>query len=107
MFERNHAGEIIRFATHVRRALHVVLAAKRIHPAAGFAEIAGKQREIDQTHHAFRALPMLGHAEAVETHRGFRRRVKARGEADRSCGHAAHLRHLLRCKFLYEFAEFS
>ena len=104
--ERNHAGEVVRLAAHVRGALHVVLSAQRIHAAARFAEVAGEQREIDQAHHAFRALLVLGHAEAVKAHRGFRRRVKSRGAADEVSVDAANLCHFLRRKLPNEFAKF-
>ena len=59
-----------RLAAHVRRALHVVLAAQRVDAAAGLADVAGEQREVDQAHHAFGAL-VLGHAQAVKHIAGF------------------------------------
>ena len=39
--------ETIRQSAHVAAALHIVLAAKRIEPAAVFADVTRQQREID------------------------------------------------------------
>ena len=89
LLDRDEAGEVARLAAHVRGALHVVLAAQRIHAGAGFAEVAGEQREIDQRHHAFGALHVFGHAETVESHRRAARRIEPRGGADVVRIHAA------------------
>src|SRR5689334_16453071 len=56
-----------RLATHVGGALDVVLAAQRIHASTGFAEIAGKQCEVDEARDRLGALYMLGHSQAMET----------------------------------------
>ena len=69
-------------AAHVRRALDVVLAAQRIHAAAGLADVAGEQRQVDQRLDALGALHVLGHAEAVEDEGGARLAVETRGLAD-------------------------
>ena len=59
------AGEFVRERAHVARALHVVLAAQRVHADALAADIAGRHGEIGDRHDRRRALRMLGDAEAV------------------------------------------
>ena len=46
-------------------ALHVVLAAQRVHADAFAADVAGGHREVGDAHHHRRALRVLGDAEAV------------------------------------------
>ena len=59
------AGEFVRERAHVAGALHVVLAAQRIHADAGPADIAGRHGEVGHAHDHGRALAVLGDAEAV------------------------------------------
>ena len=59
------AGELVRERAHVARALHVVLAAQRIHADAVAADVAGRHREIGDRHHRGRALAVFGDAKAV------------------------------------------
>ena len=50
------AGELVRERAHVAGALHVVLAAQRVHADALAADIAGRHGEIGDRHHGGRAL---------------------------------------------------
>ena len=50
------AGELVRERAHVAGALHVVLAAQRIHADALAADVAGRHREIGDRHDRGRAL---------------------------------------------------
>ena len=59
------ARQLVRERAHVARALHVVLAAQRVHAHAFAAEVAGGHREVGDAHHHGRALAVLGDAEAV------------------------------------------
>ena len=59
------AGQLVRERAHVAGALHVVLAAQRVHADAGTADIAGRHREVGDRDHRGRALAVLGDAEAV------------------------------------------
>ena len=59
------ARQLMRERTHVAGALHVVLAAQRVHADAGPADIAGRHREVGDRDHRGRALAVLGDAEAV------------------------------------------
>ena len=59
------AGELVRERAHVAGALHVVLAAQRVHADAAAADIAGRHGEVGDRHHRGRALAVLGDAEAV------------------------------------------
>ena len=45
------AGKFVREAAHVAGALHVVLAAQRVHPDAGPADVAGRHREVGDGHY--------------------------------------------------------
>jgi hypothetical protein len=56
----------VRLAAHVGHALHVVLAAQRVHAAAGFAHVAGDHGQVGDQHHGVGALVVLGDAQAVE-----------------------------------------
>ena len=51
--------------THVTRALHVVLAAERVHPHAKAANVARRHRQIGHGHHHGRTLGVFGHTQAV------------------------------------------
>ncbi len=79
------AGEFMRERAHVAGALHVVLAAQRVHADAGTADIAGRHREVGDRNHCGRPLAVLGHAKAV-----IDRAITAGGEQPR--GFAQHLR---------------
>ena len=72
------ARQLVRERAHVAGALHVVLAAQRVHADAGTADIAGDHREVGDRDHRGRALAMFGDAEAV-----IDRAVAAGGEQTR------------------------
>ena len=59
------ARQFVRERAHVAGALHVVLAAQRVHADAGTADIAGRHREVGDRDDRGRALAVLGDAEAV------------------------------------------
>ena len=59
------AGELVRERAHVAGALHVVLAAQRVHADAVAADVAGGHGEVGHAHDHGRALAVLGDAEAV------------------------------------------
>ena len=80
----------------VRRALHVVLAAQRVQPGAGTADLAGHQRERDQAARVVGAVDVLRDAHPPEDDGGGRGGVFARDGADGRRVDAADRRHLLR-----------
>ena len=59
------ARQFVRERAHVAGALHVVLAAQRIHADARTADIAGRHRQVGDRDHGGRALAVLGDAEPV------------------------------------------
>ena len=59
------AGQFVRERPHVAAALHVVLAAQRVHAHTVAAEVAGGHGEVGHAHHHRAALAVLGDAEAV------------------------------------------
>ena len=59
------AGQLVWERAHVAGALHVVLAAQRVHADAGTADIAGRHRQIGDRDHGGRTLAVLGDAEPV------------------------------------------
>ena len=59
------AGQLVRERAHVARALHVVLAAQRVHADAVAPDVAGGHGEVGHAHHHRGALAVLGDAEAV------------------------------------------
>ncbi len=75
------AREFVRERAHVARALHVVLAAQRIHADAVAADMAGCHREVREPHHHRAALAVFGDAEAVIDRRVARGRIEARRAA--------------------------
>ena len=78
------ARQLVRERAHVAGALHVVLAAQRVHADARPADIAGQHGEVGDRHDRGRALAVLGDAEAV-----IDRAVAARGDrAVPRCGSA-------------------
>ena len=82
------AGEFVRERAHVAGALHVVLAAQRVHADAWPADIAGRHGEIGDGHHRRRALAVLGDAEAVIDRRIAAGRIKPRRARGSLGGHA-------------------
>ena len=76
----------MRERTHVAGALHVVLAAQRIHADARPADIAGRHREVGDRHDRGRALAVLGDAEAVIDRTIAAAGVEPRGAADSVAG---------------------
>ena len=65
-------------------ALHVVLAAQRMQPRAGTADLPGDQRQRDQAARIIGAVHMLADAHAPEDDGGFRARVHPRHFAQAS-----------------------
>jgi hypothetical protein len=59
------AGELVREGPHVTRALHVVLAAQRVHADTLVADVAAGHRQVRHAHHHRRALAVLGDPETV------------------------------------------
>ncbi len=59
------ARQFVRERAHVAGALHVVLAAQRVHADAGAADIAGHHREVGDRDHRGGALAVLGDTESV------------------------------------------
>ena len=94
------AGELVRERAHVAGALHVVLAAQRIHADAVAADIAGRHGEVGHAHHHRRALAVLGDAEAVVDRRIAAGGVEPGGGAQLGRRHAGdrlrRLRRILR-----------
>ena len=81
----------MREGAHVAGALHVVLAAQRIHADAVAADIAGGHGEVGHAHHHRRTLAVLGDAEAV-VDGGIRRSgIEAGGGAEFGGRHAGEL----------------
>ena len=68
--DRNGARQHARIAAHVRRTLHVVLAAQRIDTGSRLADVARQQREVDECRHAVGALDVLGEAKTMDAHGG-------------------------------------
>ena len=90
------AGELVRERAHVARALHVVLAAQRVHADADAADVAGRHGEVRHAHDHGRALAVLGDAEAVIDRAVAAGRVEPRRGADIGGGDAGDLLHRLR-----------
>jgi hypothetical protein len=59
------ARKFMRERPHIARALHVILAAQRVHAHARTPDIAGHHRKVCNADHSGRALAMLGHAQPV------------------------------------------
>ena len=78
------ARELVRERAHVAGALHVVLAAQRVHADAAPADIAGRHGEVGDRHHRGGALAVLGDAEAVVDRAVAAGGVEPGGAADRS-----------------------
>src|SRR5882757_7108255 len=57
--------ELMRKRAHVAGALHIVLAAKRIHADAGAADISSRHRKVRDPQHHGAALAVFGYAESV------------------------------------------
>ena len=87
------------------RALHVVLAAQRVHATTGLPQVPREQREIDERHHAFGALHVFSQPKAVDGHRRPTRGVRACREANRIGVDLADASRALRRPALNEFAK--
>ena len=59
------ARQFVRERAHVAGALHVVLAAQRVHADADAADIAGGHGEVRHAHDHGGALAVLGDAQAI------------------------------------------
>ncbi len=77
------AREHVRPATEAAAALHVALAAQRIHAHALASEHAAGQCEVAETHHAGGALAVFGDAQTVVNDAVGAGGIQARGAADR------------------------
>ena len=82
------AGKLVRERAHVAGALHVVLAAQRVHADAFAADVAGGHRQVGDAHDHGRALAVLGDAEAVVDGAVAAGGVEARRAAHLGRGHA-------------------
>src|SRR3546814_18356557 len=82
--------------TTLFRSLHVVLAAQRMQPGAGPADLTGGQRQRDQAAGVVGAVDVLRDAHAPEDDRPLGLGVEPRDLADRRRRDAADLFHLLR-----------
>ena len=82
------AGQLVREAAHVAAALHVVLAAQRVHAHAFAADHAASHGQVGDAHDHGRALRVLGHAQAVVNGRVRALRIQAGGGAQLGRGHA-------------------
>ena len=80
----------------IGRALHVVLSAQRMQPAARLADLPGHQAQRDQAACIVGAVHVLRDAHAPEDHRSLRGGEGARDLADGLRVDAAHRRHRLR-----------
>ena len=60
------AGVDVGQGAHVAGALHVVLAAQRVHAGARPAEVAGEQRQVADGQHVLGAVRVLGDAHRVD-----------------------------------------
>ena len=86
-------------------ALHVVLAAQRMQPGAGPADLAGDQRQRDQAARIVGAVGVLRHAHAPEDDGALGAREGARDLAQDVGLDAADRRHLLRREVLDALGE--
>ena len=89
-------GEEHRDQAGVGGALHVVLAAQRMQPGAGPADLAADQRQRDQAARIVGAVGVLRHAHAPEDDRALGAGEGARDLAQHVRLDAADRRHLLR-----------
>ena len=87
------AGQLVRERAHVAGALHVVLAAQRVHAHALAAEVAGGHGEVGDGHHHGRALAVLGDAQAVVDGAVAAGGIEPRRAADQLGRHAGDLLH--------------
>ena len=81
--DRLVVGQEHRDQAGVGGALHVVLAAQRMQPGAGTADLAGDQRQRDQAARIVGAVDVLADAHAPEDDRGARARIDPRHFAQR------------------------
>src|SRR5580704_8369126 len=90
------AGKLVRERAHVARALHIVLAAQRVHTNAFAPNVSGRHREVGDRHHGRRALAVLGDPKPVIDRAVATRGVKTRRRAQLARIDAAGLRRRLR-----------
>ena len=88
-------GQHHRDQAGVGRALHVVLATQGVQAGAGPPDLAGHQRQRDQTARVVSAVHMLRHAHAPQDHRGLGRGVQPRHFAQHAGFNAANRGHRL------------
>ena len=94
VLHRPVVGEEHRDQAGIGSALHIVLAAQRMQPGAGPADLAGDQRQRDQAARIVGAVGVLRHAHAPENDGAFGARIGARDLAQRIGRDAADRRHL-------------
>src|SRR5580704_17550279 len=83
--------KLVRERTHVAGALHVVLAAKRMYPDAGPADVARRHGKVGDRHDGGGALAVLGDAETVVNRAVAAGREQPSGATDRLRGYAGDL----------------
>ena len=98
-------GEHHRNQAGVAGALHIVLAAKRMQPRAGLADLAGDRGQRNQAAGIVGAVHMLAHAHAPQDHCAAGGRKSARHFAQRACRNAADRRHRLGAVGLDRLAQ--
>ena len=98
-------GEEHRDQAGIGGALHVVLAAQRMQPGAGPADLAADQRQRDQAARVVGAVGVLRHAHAPEDDGALGAREGARDVAQHVRLDAADRRHLLGRERLHAFGE--
>ena len=87
------ARQLVRERAHVAGALHVVLAAQRVHAHALAPDVARGHREVRDAQHHRAALAMLGDPQAVVDRAVATGGVQARGTAHQRSGHARDVGH--------------
>ena len=86
----------MRERAHVAGALHIVLAAQRVHADAGAADIASRHREVGDRDHRGRTLAVFGDPEPVVDRTIAAGREQSCRAADILGRHAGDLRDFLR-----------
>ncbi len=105
VLDRLVVGKDHRDQAGVGGALHVVLAAQRVQPGAGPADLAGDQRQRDQAARVVGAVDVLRNPHAPEDDRRLGAGVGAGDLAQRRGVDAAHLGHLLGRVVLHMLAQ--
>ena len=90
------AGVDVGQGADVAGALHVVLAAQRVHAGPGLAEVAGEHGEVADGEHVVGAVRVLGDAHGVDDGGALGRGEQARRLAQLLRGHAGDLLDQLR-----------